>query len=228
MASAHPSASSRLPNVPSALNVGKHGAGLVERADHVLGLGQVDGDLAADGCVNHGGHAGWHLHEGNAPEEGGGDEAAQVAGYAAADGDDRVAALGLETDQPLVDFLGLLEGLAGFAGRDHETVGGDTGPLQGPLGVASVGSHHVFIGDDIGRVAQPQLLDVFAEAVNDAPTGDDGVAAAGVVYGCGLVGVGHCSISLGVVWRWLFRRGNAPTVAGRWQEPVRSMGQNGA
>ena len=68
-----------------------------------------------------------------------------------------------------------------------KTVGGDAGPLQGPLGVASVGPHHVVIRDDVGGVAQAQLGDVFAQPVDDAPAGDDGIAAAGVVHGCGEV-----------------------------------------
>ena len=91
------------------LDVGEDGTRLVEGSDHVFGLGQVDGDLAADGGVDHGGHAGGHLDEGHAAQEGGGDESAEVSGDAAADGDDGVAALGFEADQPLVDFLGLLE-----------------------------------------------------------------------------------------------------------------------
>ena len=70
-------------------------------------------------------------------------------------------------------------------------MGGDAGALQGPLGVAPVGPHHVFVGDDVGGVAEAQFLDVFAEAVDDAPTCDDGVASAGVVNGCGMVGGGH-------------------------------------
>ena len=91
------------------LDVGEDGAGLVERSDHVLGLGQVHGDLAADGGVDHGGHAGGNLDKGHAAQEGAGDESAEVAGDAAADSDDGMAALGLEAHQPLVDFLGLLE-----------------------------------------------------------------------------------------------------------------------
>ena len=167
------------------LHVGQDCPRLIERADHVLGLGQVDRHLAADGRVHHGGHAGRHLHEGHAAHEGAGDEPAQVAGHAAADGDDRLASLGFQAHQPLVDFLGLLEGLAGLAGRYDETMGRDAGPLQRPLGVATVGPHHVLVRDDVRGVAQAQFLDVLAQPLDDAPAGDDGVTAPGVVNGCG-------------------------------------------
>ena len=70
-------------------------------------------------------------------------------------------------------------------------MGGDAGPLQSPLGVASVGPHHVLVGDDVGGVAQAQLGDVLAQPVYNAPAGDNGIAAAGVVNGGGEVGVGH-------------------------------------
>ena len=91
------------------LHVGQDCPGLVERAHHVLGLGQVDRHLAADGRVHHGRHAGRHLHERHSAQECTGDESAQVSSDPPADRDDGLAALGPQAHQPLVDFLRLLE-----------------------------------------------------------------------------------------------------------------------
>ena len=76
------------------LNVGEHTLGLIEGTNQVFGLGQVDGDLAADGRIHHRRHAGGNLDEGHAPQVGCGYKTAQVPGNAAADADDCVATLG--------------------------------------------------------------------------------------------------------------------------------------
>ena len=62
-------------------------------------------------------------------------------------------------------------------------MGGNARPLQGPLGAASVGAHHIVVGDDVGGIAQPQPGDVLAQPVNQAPAGNDRITAAGVAHG---------------------------------------------
>ena len=180
MASAQPSDSSRLPRVDRVFHVGQHRPGLVEGPHQVLALGQVHRHLAADGRVHHGGHAGGHLDEGDAAQEGGRHVAGQIADDAAAHGQDSVAPFGPQPHQPLVDGLGQAVGLAGLAGRDDEAVGADALALQGPLRPPPVAVHQVFVGDDVHGTADAQVGPAMvAQPVNNAPAGDDGVAAAG-------------------------------------------------
>ena len=173
------------------LHISQHRFGLVKSADEVFALGQVDGYFAANRGVDHRRHTGRHLDEGDAAQEGGGHIASQIADYAAADGDDGMAALGAQADQPFVDGLGQGVGFAGFAGRDDEAVGGDAALLQGALGAAAVAVHQVFVGDDVGGAGEAEVKELVAQLVEDAPTGDDGIGAAGVVDGGGEVWGGH-------------------------------------
>ena len=95
---------------------------LPERADHVLGRGQVDAHLAADAAIDLGQERRGNLNEGEPAGKGGGDEAGQIAHHAAADRDDRRLAIGLQADQFVPQPLGLRERLARFAGRNTEQV----------------------------------------------------------------------------------------------------------
>ena len=102
-------------------------ARLVERADEVLAFAMIDGRLAADRGVDHSEQRGRHLHERHAAEVGGRDEAGEVAHNAAAEGDDRAAALSSLRDEPVVDRRGDIEGLVGFAGGNRERLRFETG-----------------------------------------------------------------------------------------------------
>ena len=62
----------------------------MERADHVLGFGQIDAHLAAHRAIDLGQQRGGHLQEAEPAGVGGGDEAGQVADHPAADGHDDV------------------------------------------------------------------------------------------------------------------------------------------
>ncbi len=72
--------------------VGEHRDRLVERADQVLALGQVDPGLAADRGVDHRQQRGRHLHHVDATVVHRGGEAGGVADHPAAQRDHRVAA----------------------------------------------------------------------------------------------------------------------------------------
>ena len=100
--------------------------GLVERANKVLALGQVNSGLASDRRIHHSQHTGRNLSEGHASKVRGGHVTGQIADDASSKSDDQVAALGLVIGKPGVDVLGVLQGLALLAGRDEELVGGDT------------------------------------------------------------------------------------------------------
>ena len=98
------------------VHVFDHQAGLVEGAQVVLALAQVDGDLAAHGGVDHGEDGGRRLDQAHAPQKGGRGVAGEVADHAAAQGDDRVAARGAQIVETVVErgehrgALGLLTG----------------------------------------------------------------------------------------------------------------------
>ena len=87
-----PARYSRGGSVASVLDVGEHPERLVERADQVLALGEVDRGLAADGGVDLGEQRGRGLHDRDAAVVHGGGEAGGVADHAATERDDRVVA----------------------------------------------------------------------------------------------------------------------------------------
>jgi hypothetical protein len=70
--------------------ISDHSGRLVERADQVLPLGDVDRGLAADRRVHHAEQRGGNVHDRDAAQPGRGDEPGQVGRRAAADRDQRV------------------------------------------------------------------------------------------------------------------------------------------
>ena len=181
-----------LPQGGEGFDVGEHPSGLIERPHQVLGLGQIDRHLAADGGVHHRRHAGRHLYERNASQECRGHEPTEIPNDPSPDADDRLSPLRAQLHEPVVNGLGQLEALAGLTSWNDETVSGDTALLQGPLHVPAVGVHHVFVGDDIGGAFDPHLQQTIAEAVDDPPSRYHGIGAAGVVDFRSHVWVGHC------------------------------------
>ena len=190
-ASAQPSANSRRPKVDKGLNVGEHTPGLIECADHVLGLGQVDRRLAADRGIHHSSHAGGNLHEGNAAQESGGHEPGQVPNDSAAHGNDGMAPLRLEAKQPVVDRLGLLEVLAGFSRRDDKAVSRDAAFLQGALRLPPIGVHDVGVGQDVSGFIQTQGNQPVSQRIQQPPAGDNRVASSRMMDRGRQVRVGH-------------------------------------
>ncbi len=98
------------------VEIGNDEARLVERADEILTLGQVDAGLAADGAVDHGEERGGNLDEGDTAQVARGDEAGEVAHHAAAETDDRAGARHLDMGELGREPHDLLHGLARFAG----------------------------------------------------------------------------------------------------------------
>ena len=74
------------------LRVAHDGGGLMERADEVFALRQVDSRLAADGRIHHGKQRRRHLHQTDAAQPCRGRKARQIADDAAAERNDRVGA----------------------------------------------------------------------------------------------------------------------------------------
>ena len=95
--------------------------GLVEGAGQVFPAGQVHCHLAAYGAVDLGQYGGGNLEEGNPPHVGGCRKAAQIAGYAAGEGDQGVTPGHTKLRQGVIhvgeDFQ-ILAGLAGGNGND--------------------------------------------------------------------------------------------------------------
>ena len=123
-------------------DVRNHNQRLVKGADQILALRKVDRGLAAYGRVHHGGYAGGHLDETHTAGVGGGHEASQVADHAAPEGNDDVAALRSTPRQPVVDFTGCIQGLAGLAGSKGVQVRFDPGKPQGCLDGLAVETGH--------------------------------------------------------------------------------------
>ena len=104
---------------------------LMERADQVLALGEVDRGLAADGGVDLGEQRGRGLHDRDAAVVHGGGEAGGVAHHTATERDHRVVAQeppGGETRAQVVDGG---ERLGVLALAHQEQVGRDPRPLEG-------------------------------------------------------------------------------------------------
>ncbi len=120
-------------------DVAEDGHRLVEGADEVLPLGQVDAGLAADGGVDLGQQRGRGLQAGHAPVVGGGGEAGGVADDAAAEGHDGVAPEQPPGGEPAAERLDGRQALGLLAVAHEEDLGGGAGGGQGGqqrLGVA--------------------------------------------------------------------------------------------
>ena len=100
--------------------VGDHGRRLVERADVVLGLGEVDAGLAAVGGVDLRDERRRHLHVAHAPLVGGGAEPGEVADDAAAERDHDVLARHPGPRQLGPHDLGVRDRLRLLAGHDRD------------------------------------------------------------------------------------------------------------
>ena len=63
--------------------------------------------------------------------------------------------------------------------------------LQCQLGLASVGIHHVAVGDDVGRSFKVQFQKPAAQIIKNAPPGDYRIAATRMMNHCGQILIGH-------------------------------------
>lgn len=110
----------------------------------------VDAGFTADAAVNHGEERGGDLDEIKASFEGGGQEAGQIADYAATEGDYAIGAFGGEIEHFVVKVLQDGHLLAGFAGRDADEVRFEVllgEAVEEHLGVDGL---DIVVGDDDG------------------------------------------------------------------------------
>ena len=84
-------------------DVGQHRTGLLERADEILALGQIDAGLAADGGVDHRQQACGAKDEVDAAQIGRGDKPGHIAGHPSAQADDRSVAAHPGRQQAIVE-----------------------------------------------------------------------------------------------------------------------------
>ena len=113
--------------------IGQHQPWLMEGADQVLAAGGVDGGLAADRRIYLGQQGGGDLHEIDAALVDRRREPGQVADHAAAEGHDQVAAVELQRQQTVRQFLEL-----GFDLEVAEGVGLALVHREGDVEVATV------------------------------------------------------------------------------------------
>ena len=153
----------------------------VERADEVLALVRVDAGLAADGRVDHAEHGRRHLHDADAAQPGGGDEAGEVGDRSPAEADDGVGAGEVGLAEHLPAERGDLDALAGLGvgnlGEQHlVAVAAATRAARRPWPRASAGcTMSTFAARGAERVGE------FAE---HAAADDDVVAASRRPRGC--------------------------------------------
>ena len=79
--------------------IGEDQSRRIERTNEIFSFGEIDAGFSADGAVNLGDERGGDMNESDSAEIGGGREACDVAGYAAADGDDHGFAIGAALDE---------------------------------------------------------------------------------------------------------------------------------
>ncbi len=152
------------------VEVAEHPGGLVEGADEVLAGAGVDAGLAADRRVDHAEQRRRHVDHPHAAQPGRGDEAADVGGRAAADGDDRVGAGEAGPSQLLPRVGRHLRRLGGLAVGERD---------RQQLDVAEAGHHLVGERGQRLGVTDRHPADVGAEG--DAHVVEDRVADDDVV-----------------------------------------------
>src|SRR6266550_6624064 len=88
----------------------------MESADEIFADGVINPGFAADAGVDHGQKRGGNLHEGDAAEDGGGDEADDIADDTAAEGEDGGGAFDACLQKRVVEFGGGGNSLVVFPG----------------------------------------------------------------------------------------------------------------
>ena len=104
------------------VDIGQHQHRLVERADQVLAVRRVDRGLAADRAVDLRQQRRRHLYEVDAAQQGRGGKAGEVADDAAAERDQRRAALDAERQHVFAERREMREILGRLAGRQDDRV----------------------------------------------------------------------------------------------------------
>ncbi len=155
------------------LDVGEDEPGRVERADEVLARRQVHAGLAADGRVHHREHGGGYLHVRNAAMQRRGDEAAQVAGDAAAQRHDGGIAAETRGDHPVAQVGPRVTHLVPLAGREDERSGGESVRFQQGAHPLAVQRGHATVGDHGVGVRGAAFREQLGQPGEDAASRDD-------------------------------------------------------
>lgn len=141
------------------VRVHENEAGLLERSDQVLSLGNVHSRLPPDRAVDLGHDGGGNLHKGNAPVEDGGHEACHITDDPAAEGHDKAASVMVMLNKGAAEGLGLLHGLGAFPGGDEVGADLEVGLLKGGLHRLAVMKGNVSVRDEGHSSGEPGLLD---------------------------------------------------------------------
>jgi len=106
------------------MRVDKDNGGGMKNPDQILARGGVDGGLPPNRGIHHSDQSGGHLNDRNSTHEGGGDEAGEVAYYAAPERED-CGVLAVPLGEHLVGQAGpRFPGLVGLTRRDGENLEG--------------------------------------------------------------------------------------------------------
>ncbi len=177
--------------------VDQHRLWLMEGADQVFAGGGVHPGLATHRAVDHGQKAGGYLDEANAAHPASGDEAGQIAGDAATQGDDHAGTVDAVRGAGLPQDIGGLQVFDGFPGGKADQPRWAAGELKRMLQALAIvfGDHG--IGDDQQRAIGDVIVQQFTGPVQAAGFDQDGVALAGQVDSEG----GHQAVS-GCRSRW--------------------------
>ena len=157
--------------------IGQHQDRLMEGADEILAVRRIDRGLAADRGIDLRQQRGRHLHIIEpAPHHRRG-ETGKIADDAAAERDDKVAALHPRRDDRLADLLEYGKAFRGFPGRHDRAVRRYACFDQRRFGARQHITRHIVVGNDKSLGAGPQRRDPRAERIDDAAPDDDVVAA---------------------------------------------------
>ena len=156
---------------------------LVEGADEVLGLGMIDGRLAADRGVHLGQHGRGQGDEVHAAHVGGGHEARQVAHGAAAEAEHRRGPVEARRQQPVPALLGHRQGLGRLAFRDLDHGDREAGRLQTLDHRGAVQPHDRGVGHQRRPAPDAERAQPLADGGQRPGLDDDGIGMGAEVDG---------------------------------------------
>ena len=151
--------------------------GLVEGADQVLASRGVDGRLAAHRGVHLGQQGGGDLNEVCAALVDGGGEAGEVPDHPAAESDNQVAPVQLQSQQGVAERLQAGKALGLFAGGQDDGMDGQAGRFEGPGQPRAVQAPDGLVRDHGDPVATDEGAQARAGLVQQARTDQDIIGA---------------------------------------------------
>ncbi len=149
----------------------------MEGADEILAVRGIDGGLAADRRIDLRQQCRRHLHVIDAATHDRRGEAGEIADDAAAERDNKIAALDAFGDQRLADPFEAVKALRTLADRNDHAARRDAGRGQRGFGGAEMVARDFFVGDDRDLRTRTKRGDARAERTDQAASDDDVVAA---------------------------------------------------